>query len=180
VSGRLSTYLFLAGAICLLLALPGCGESSNTPSTVAPAAAEAGGGSEAASGSEAGSGQTVSTVAISKYKPGTPEHTALSWWRAVQTNNPNAAISLYAEPPTLPNLAGQFNLVGEALAGTVKVASTKKKGTTATVNVIWSQPGGKTQPESLNEEELAGEWKIADTEFLDRMVQEIQAEEEGG
>ncbi len=167
----------MVGAVALLIALPGCGGSTTdtvtttaAPATSAPAAAP-----------ESGSGPTTSTGSAEKYPEGSPQHTVLAWWSAVQANDPEAAIPLYVEPPTLPDLAGQFNYVEGQLAGTVKVTSAKKKGTVTTVGLLWTKPGGETAREAIETEEVGGESKILNTLFLDEIVKELQAKEaEGG
>lgn len=116
----------------------------------------------------------VSEAEIDRYKAGTAQRTGLEWWRAVQLNEPEFARSLYAEPPALPDLAGQFNFVTGQLAGTVKVASVKPRGNQAVVAIDWDKPGVPPRQVTLRMERQDGEWKIVSTLFLDLIVQEMQ------
>lgn len=159
--GRLYKCLGLLTIAVFAVIVQGCGSDSSAPpsgaATTQPDLAPA-----------------VSEAEIQQYKAGTAEHTALAWWRAVQVNDPELARTLYAEPPTLPDLAGQFNFVTGQLAGTVKIAAVKPKGNQAVVAIDWDKPGAPPRQVSLLMERKNGEWKIASTMFLDLIVQQMQ------
>jgi len=151
--------------LLVALAASGCGGGSSTtagPPTAAAPPAPA---------------ETVSLADISEEKPGGPEQTVLRWWRYVQLNDPKAAQALYATEPTLPNLAGQFNVVTSHLHGKVTVVSTKERGNDATVTVSWRKDDGSKTSEIVELEELNGEWKISGAGFLDELAEEFPAEE---
>lgn len=150
----------------------GCGgDSTPAPPTTAPTGATT---------TQSGIAPAVSEAEIGQYKEGTAQHTALEWWRTVQLNEPEVALPLYAEPPTLPNLAGQFNYVVGQLAGSVKVASLKTQGNEATATMVWDKPGSPPRHVAIEMEEKGGEWKIATVRFLDQIVQKLQAAEAAG
>lgn len=156
--------LFCLATIAVVVT--GCGGSSSTPSTT--------------TGQEEQPGQTVSEAQISRAAPASPERTVLAWWRDVQLNDPEDARDLYLTPPTLPNLAGQFNFVAGELAGTVKVVSTERRDKGVVARVKWKRPDGGTELVTLRLREEGGEWKLLDTRFLDEMVTQMQKAEDGG
>jgi hypothetical protein len=162
--GRVSKSLGAVGVAVLIAIFQGCG-GSETPAATSGAQTAA---------SSAAAGSTVSETEIQRYSAGTPQHTALEWWRAVQVNDPQLARDLYAEPPTLPNLAGQFNFVAGQLAGTAKVVSVQPKGKKAVVAIAWHKPGAPPHQVTVGMERKGGQWKIAETLFLDLMVQQMQ------
>jgi hypothetical protein len=150
----------------LVVVAQGCGSDSSTPPPPS-----------GASTTQSDLAAAVSEAEIERYKSGTPQHTALEWWRAVQLNEPELARTLYAEPPTLPNLAGQFNYVTGQLGGTVKIASVKQKGKQTIVAINWHKPGAPPRQVALQMESKNGEAKIASTLFLDLIVQKLQRAE---
>jgi hypothetical protein len=166
-AGRLYRCLVLLALAALVVLGAGCGGASSSTST---SAASSGAAGEA-------EGAAVSEAEIDRYKEGTTQHTALEWWRTVQLNEPELARTLYAEPPSLPNLAGQFNYVVGQLDGSVKVASVKTKGNQAVVAINWKKPGAAPRKVTLQMERKNGEWKIASTLFLDLIVQKLQRAE---
>ena len=168
LAGRLYRCLvLLALAALVVVGVGGCGGASSSTST-STASSSASGEAE---------GGAVSAAEIDRYKEGTAQHTALEWWRTVQLNEPELARTLYAEPPSLPNLAGQFNYVVGQLDGSVKVASVKTKGNQAVVALKWKKPGAAPREVTLQMERKNGEWKIASTLFLDLIVQKLQRAE---
>jgi hypothetical protein len=167
LAGRLYRCLALLALAALVVLGAGCGGASTSTST---ATSSASGETE---------GAAVSEAEIDRYKEGTAQHTALEWWRTVQLNEPELARTLYAEPPSLPNLAGQFNFVIGQLDGSVKVASVKTKGNQAIVAISWKRPGAAPHQATLQMERKNGEWKIASTLFLDLIVQKLQRAEAG-
>jgi hypothetical protein len=168
LAGRLYRCLALLALVALVVLGAGCGGASTSTSTATSSAS--GGSSGEAEGA-------VSEAAIDRYKEGTAQHTALEWWRTVQLNEPELARTLYAEPPSLPNLAGQFNYVVGQLDGSVKVASVKTKGNQAVVAINWKKLGAAPRKVTLQMERKNGEWKIASTLFLDLIVQKLQRAE---
>jgi hypothetical protein len=168
MGGRLFRYAGLLALAILVAAAQGCGGGSSTPPPPTGAAT-----------SESDLSAAVSEADIEQYKAGTPQHTALAWWRAVQLNEPELARTLYVEPPTLPNLAGQFNFVTGQLGGTVKIASVKQKGKQTIVTLNWHKPGTAPRQVTLQMESKDGEAKIASTLFLDLIVQKLQRAEAG-
>lgn len=140
---------------------------------------ESSAGTAQSTASEAEAGAAISAVQVDRAAPGTPERTVLEWWRDVQRNDPEHARGLYAMPPTLPNLAGQFNLVAETLAGSVAVIASERKGGLMVVRVRWVPVGEKTRRVTLRLAEDAGKWKLLDTRFLDELVVELQQDEGG-
>jgi hypothetical protein len=171
LAGRLYRCFALLALAALVVLGAGCGGASSSTSTATTAAA--GGASGEAEGA------AVSEAEIDRYKEGTAQHTALEWWRTVQQNEPELARTLYAEPPSLPNIAGQFNYVIGQLDGTIKVASVKTKGNQAVVAIRWKKPGMAPRQVTLQMERKSGEWKIASTLFLDLIVQKLQRAEAG-
>jgi hypothetical protein len=169
LAGRLYRCFALLALAALVVVGAGCGGASSSVST----------STTTASSGEA-EGGAVSEAEIDRYKEGTAQHTALEWWRTVQLNEPELARTLYAEPPSLPNLAGQFNYVIGQLDGSVKVASVKTKGNQAVVAINWKKPGTAPREVTLQMEHKNGEWKIASTLFLDLIVQKLQRAEASG
>jgi hypothetical protein len=167
-AGHLYRCLGLLALAILIAAAQGCGGGSG--STTSPAGAPA---------TQPDLPGAVSEAEIKQYEVGTPQHTALEWWRTVQLNEPELARTLYAEPPTLPNLAGQFNFVIGQLAGSVKIASVKPKGKQSIVAIDWDRPEAPPRQVTLRMERTHGEWKIASTLFLDLLVQELQRSASG-
>lgn len=159
----------LLAVAAVFVLIQGCGgDSSSTTATEGGATAQP------------NHAPVVSEAEVERYKEGTTQHTALAWWRTVQTNEPELARTLYAEPPTLPNLAGQFNFVAGQLAGTAKIVSVKRKGKNAVVTVAWDKPGAVPRRVMIGMERVYGEWKIATVSFLDRLVEQKQNAETGG
>jgi hypothetical protein len=158
--------ILLAAAAVLLLAAAGCAdrETTSNEGTTAEPVLKA----------------DVSKSQISTYPAGSAERTVLGWWRDVQLNDPEPARQYYAEPPTLPDLAGQFNYVQGQLAGKVKVSSVEEKKGKALVRVEWSQPEGATQEVTLRLSKKGSGWVLLDTRFLDEIVAKLQREEAGG
>jgi hypothetical protein len=169
LAGRLYRSLAILALAALVAVATGCGSSASTTPTATPS-------STATAEPE---GAVVSPIEIEQYEEGTAQHTALEWWRAVQLNEPELARNLYAEPPSLPNLAGQFNYVAGQLDGSVKIASVKTKGNQAVVAIEWKKPGAAPREVTLQMERKNGEWKIASTLFLDLIVQKLQSAETG-
>ncbi|HWI95770.1 MAG TPA: hypothetical protein VNS60_06880 [Solirubrobacterales bacterium] len=169
LAGRLYRCLALLALVALVVLGAGCGGASTSTSTA----------TSSASGNSSGEaeGTAVSEAEIDRYKEGTAQHTALEWWRTVQLNEAELARTLYAEPPSLPNLAGQFNYVVGQLDGSVKVVSVKTKGNHAVVAINWKKPGAAPREVTLQMERKNGEWKIATTLFLDLIVQKLQRAE---
>ncbi len=172
LAGRLYRCLALLALVALVVLGAGCGGASTSTSTA----------TSSASGNSSGEaeGTAVSEAEIDRYEEGTAQHTALEWWRTVQLNEPELARTLYAEPPSLPNIAGQFNYVVGQLDGSVKVASVKTKGNQAVVAINWKKPGAAPREVTLQMERKNGEWKIATTLFLDLIVQKLQRAEASG
>jgi ketosteroid isomerase-like protein len=167
LSGRLLRCLALLALVASFAFAQGCGSDSTPPPPSTNATKTAKSDLAAA----------VSEAEINRYKSGTAQHTALEWWQAVQLNEPEAALPLYAEAPTLPNLAGQFNYVVGRLAGSVKVTSVKAKGDEAVVTVSWHKPGAPPRRVTIGMERKGGEWKIATVRFLDELVAQLQKAE---
>jgi hypothetical protein len=162
--GRLYKCLGLLAIVALVAIAGGCGgdsDSSTPPSGAAKTQPDL--------------APAVSEAEIQRYKTGAAEHTALEWWRTVQLNEPELARTLYVEPPSLPNLAGQFNFVTGQLAGSVKIVSVKPKGDQAVVTIDWDKPGAPPRQVTLRMERKNGEWKIVSTLFLDQIVQQMQS-----
>lgn len=172
LSGRLFRCFGLLAVAASFVFAQGCGgDTTPPPPTAAPTGTTT---------AQSDAAPAISEAEIGQYEEGTPQHTALEWWRTVQLNEPEVALPLYAEPPTLPNLAGQFNYVVGQLAGSVKVASVKTKGDQAVVSMAWDKPGEPPRHVVIEMEEKGGEWKIATVRFLDQIVQKLQAAEAAG
>jgi hypothetical protein len=157
---------FLTSALLLvaLLLLGGCGGGSNDSS---------GGGDVTSAPAE------VSEKQIAKVRAGTPQRTVLEWWRDVQHNDPEHARNLYATPPPLPDLAGQFNFVAGWLDGSVEIVAAKRKGEQTVVTARWVADRGEPRQVTLRLAEDGGEWKLLHARFLDAMVAERQSAEAG-
>ena len=169
---RNSPAALACGLLAAALDLGGGGAGAGgTPTTpTAPAATPPQGAAKPAPGG-------IGSRQIERTPSGTPERALLEWWRDVQVNDPEHARGLYAEPPTLPNLAGQFNYVAGRLDGSVKVLASEPKGDRVAVRVRWRKPGGEQRRVTMRLTERGGEWKLLDARFLDEMVAEMQAEE---
>jgi hypothetical protein len=183
--------LSLLSLICLGILsaalLAGCGSSSDEPA----ATGSSGGKSakptrQAAAEPEPEPAQDqdhdpgVTTTQVGEAEPGSPEQTVLEWWMDVQINDPEAARDLYLEPPALPDLAGQFNVIEGKLDGTVKIVDTAEgEGGTASVKAGWTMPSGKTKVVELGLEEDGGEWKLSSIPFVNEMVEQLLEAEEG-
>jgi outer membrane murein-binding lipoprotein Lpp len=168
--------LFLLGAIALpALLLAGCGDSASEPA----ATGASGGKAKQAPAETAKQEPGVTEAEIEEAKAGSPEKTVLEWWAHIQANEPEEARPLYLEPPSLPDLAGQFNLVSEELAGTVKIAvSEEQEDGSSIVKARWSKPSGKTELVELRLAKDGEAWKIVEDRFVNELVEEIQEEEE--
>ncbi len=163
-SGRLSVVLAVLALVALLLA-QGCGDDDSST------------GSTETQTSKSNLSLPVSNAQVQRYEAGSPQRTTLEWWRAVQLNDPELARMLYTDPPTLPNLAGQFNFVAGQLDGTVKIASVKKNGKQAAVAIGWKKPKAPPRRVTIQVEREDGSWKIAPVRFLELLVQQMQKEE---
>lgn len=160
----------------LALALAGCGatsadNSTNSSTAAAPAQEEKPPAAPRAA--------TLSQQEVAAAKVGTPERAVLEWWRDVQINDPEQALAFYAEPPALPDLAGQFNLVSPHLGGSVEVVSVDEEGDPALAKVRWTKPNGDARVVTLRLEQSGGAWKLVDTRFVDELVVELQAADAG-
>jgi hypothetical protein len=111
--------------------------------------------------------------------PGSPQYAALQWWQAVQLNKPELAQRLYARRPSLPDLAGQFNVVGEALAGlpTIERVQREEGQTVLVVNWTKREQRPPSKEVRLRMVEVDDEWKLADNRLLDVLLQEREERE---
>lgn len=160
--GRMAgDFMALPLVALVLVGMAGCGDGS----------ADNGGGEEIGVG--------VVPAQVESAPAGTPQRTVLEWWRYVQVNDPEQARRLYLAPPTLPNLAGQFNFVAGRLDGTVRIASVEQRGDRASVHVRWRPENGKARRVTLRLGDDGAAWKLLDTRFLDAMVAELQRAEAG-
>lgn len=141
-------------ALALLVAIAGCGDSARTSTAGSPPAADAAAAPEAE----------------------TPRQAVLVWWDHVQANDPESARGFYLDPPALPDLAGQFNYLGSAIEGRMKVLSVGRKHGTTRVRATWAPPGGKPRRVTLRLRREAGDWKLLDARFLDAMVARLRQE----
>ena len=155
----------------LALVLAGCGATSADNTTTTAAAAKGKQSEPAPPQAKV----TISEQQIAASEPGSAEEAVLEWWRAVQVNDPEAALDFYLEPPALADLAGQFNLVSPELGGSVEVVSVDEEGDPAVAKVRWEQPNGEARVVTLRLQQDGGTWKLVDTRFLDEMVVELQA-----
>lgn len=121
----------------------------------------------------------VTLVQIRQSPQEAPERTVLEWWRDAQINDPEHARQLYVEPPPLPDLAGQFNFVGNRLDGSMKVLSSEEAEGMARVRLRWETPQGKDREVELRLGEEDGSWKLLDARFLDEMVAQVQQDDSG-
>lgn len=165
-------YIVALGILVMALAGAGCGGDEESTTATSTSIAPAKQRSQEQTSREAE--QAVSEAQISRSSRGSPERTVLEWWRDVQVNDPEHAVRLYADPPTLPNLAGQFNFVAGRLAGSVEIVSVESEGNRAVVRVRWSRPRGEVRRVRLRLERDGGAWKLSDARFLDEMVAELQ------
>jgi hypothetical protein len=155
--------LMVALATVALVAIQGCGGSSEEGSTGESTVIVAG-------------PPLLKKAEVRAETEGTPQRAALEWWFAVQQNDPETAVALYAEEPPLPALAGQFNLAGGTLGGAVEIDSVDRSGPEATIVATQTIPGAKP-PErkvTLRLIEEDGAWKLADNLVLDEAVKQIQ------
>ncbi len=157
------------------LVMAGCGKNED-PVTTGAAPARSPETKRKPDRSQPRASLTVTKAQIAAASPGTAERTVLEWWRDVQINDPEHARDLYIEPPTLPNLAGQFNFVAGLLKGSIEVVSATQEGNRAVAEVRWTRPGGAERDVTLRLEEVDGEWALLDTRFLDEMVEDLQAD----
>jgi hypothetical protein len=149
----------VVGAFALfacLSVLAGCGDSSTPPSP----------------GTD---GQPVVSVAdIEAEKPGTPQYAALQWWQAVQFNKPELAQPLYAKEPSLPDLAGQFNVLEGVLDGVPKIEQLKGRGSRTVLVIDWTKR--EQRPHStkvqLRMVRVGDRWKLADNRLLNVLLQQ--------
>ncbi len=156
------------------LALAGCGGATEDISNSAAEAGAPAGEQQSSPASKQPPG-TVSEKQISGTEPGSAERAVLEWWRQVQLNDPEQALRLYLQPPALPDLAGQFNLVSPHLRGSVGVL-TVEEGDPAVAKVRWKQQNGDLRVVTLRlKQDGGGAWKLVDSRFLDEIVVELQA-----
>lgn len=148
-----------AAAVALLVCLSvlvGCGGSSGPPppETDGPA--------------------SVSVTDIEAEKLGTPQYAALQWWQAVQFNKPELALTLYAQEPPLPDLAGQFNVLEGMLDGVPKVEAVRRKRSRAVLVIDWTER--EQRPHStkvqLRMVRVGDQWKLADNRLLNVLLQQ--------
>ena len=165
------SHVTLLATLALTAAAFGCGNSAESTTTTTAAAEPA--GTKSAEAKERPKG--VSEKQIAGAPVGSPERAVLEWWRDVQVNDPEHARGLYAEPPTLPNLAGQFNLVAGHLEGNIEVVAVTEEGDRAVAKVRWSRSDGAERNVTLRLQELDGGWGLLGARFLDEMVVELQA-----
>ncbi len=107
---------------------------------------------------------------------GSPQRAALEWWFAVQQNDPEGAVTFYAEELPVPALAGQLNLVGGTLGGSVRIKSVQRSGDEATVVATQTIPGAKppSREVTLRLARTDGAWKLADNLVLDEAVKQVE------
>lgn len=146
--------LHLLLALVLLVAIAGCGDSART--------------------STAGSSPTADSATVPAAE--TPRQAVLAWWDYVQANEPESARGFFLDPPALPDLAGQFNFLGSAIEGEMKVPSVGRKNGTTRVRATWTPPGDKPRRVTLRLRREGGEWKLLDARFLDEMVASLRRE----
>lgn len=149
----------LVGALALLLCmsfLVGCGSDTDSaqPESDGPV--------------------SLSVADLDTERLGTPPYTALLWWQAVQFNKPELAQPLYAKEPSLPDLAGQFNVLDGALTGLPKVEEVRRKGSRAVLVINWTKRVQKphTAKVQLRMVRVGNKWKLADNRLLNVLLQQ--------
>lgn len=165
MSGRVYRWAGVFVVAVALIAIAGCGSSSDGSTQVKTAAIVTG-------------PPLLEQAEVEAEKPGTPERTALEWWFAVQQNDPERAVTFYAEKPPVPALAGQLNLVGGTLGGSVQVKSVKRSGKEATVVATQTIPGAEPPSREVTVRlvQSGGSWKLADNLILDEAVKQVQGD----
>ncbi len=163
MSGRVYRWAGVFVAAISLIAVTGCGNSGDSSATGETAAIVTG-------------PPLLKQAEVEAEKAGTPERTALEWWFAVQQNDPEKAVTFYAEEPPVPALAGQLNLVGGTLGGSVQVKSVKRSGKEATVVATQTIPGAEPPSREVTVRlvQAGGSWKLADNLTLDEAVKQVQ------
>jgi len=163
MSGHVYKVVGVVVAVVMLVVAPGCGSSEG----------------------ESAQGESVAIVTgppllkqaeVEAEPVGSPERAALEWWFAVQQNDPEQAVTFYTEELPIPALAGQLNLVGGTLGGSVAIKSVKRSGNEATVVATQTIPGAKppSREVTLRLTRAGGAWKLSDNLVLDEAVKQVQ------
>jgi hypothetical protein len=124
----------------------------------------------------------VTPDAIAEYPQTSPEAAALTWWRAIQTRDPQAAIESYGSKAR-KDLPKDFPTVVVALLGPPAAQSPiaidyveSANDDEATVYAIIDSPDPRVDgPLALPMEKVDDEWKITDTTFVATMAEAFRS-----
>jgi hypothetical protein len=155
-------------ALVVVAALAGCGELG-----------ELGGRNEQP--------QVVTRQDLARYPRGSPAHTVLAWWRALQFGSPTLAARYYSPRLALTpkRLERQLNAGPNFLDLTagLRIVDVVTEGSSATVLALRTRvlqhPNGRKDkvaiPQSVNLRRESGEWKLADNRYIDRALANVRA-----
>lgn len=157
---RAAALVAMCGVVTFLLAaLGGCGGSSPSAST------------DSTDG-------YVTQSAVAGTKPGTPQRTALQWWRAVQFANAALARGFYAEAarPPLDDMQRQLAIASRQFVGVPRFDSAAVDGSDATLYFFVGRPGSEAAPQALsvNLVRADGRWRLADDQLLAQEVERAE------
>jgi hypothetical protein len=156
-SGPRDRGLVLVCALAASVALGACGSSDSPDASTA--------------------GRYVTESNLEHFKPGTPQLTTLSWWRAVQFGNTALVGDFYAPgaAPEQTDLARELTAASSQFVGVPKFNSADVQGSRATLYFFLGRPGSTSPPRplSVNLTRVGQEWKLADNSLLESQVARV-------
>ena len=129
-------------------------------------------------------GPVVSTERISDEKKGSPEHTALGWWRGLQTRNPDDVRAAYL-PDVRDALPGDFDtaivsfLAPAASESSIQIDSVEQrgKGDAVLFATIDSPNAAMDGPLALPMKKDGDEWFLANSTYVISLLPFFQVEQ---
>jgi hypothetical protein len=119
----------------------------------------------------------VSERQLNEYKPGTPERTALEWWRDVQFGNAEGALELYTDDAvnSEEDYRRQISYATSSFVGVPEIVELQRDGDFATLYMTLRPPGSEAPPRplSLNLARVDGEWLIRDNQLMEQQVARV-------
>lgn len=157
VSGLRARTLVIVCALAAPVALGACGSSDSSNTSTA--------------------GRYVTEANLEHFKPGTPQLTTLSWWRAVQFGNTAVVGDFYAPAaaPAQTDLAHELSAASSQFVGVPKFNSADVHGSRATLYFFLGRPGSTSPPRplSINLVKVGAGWKLADNALLESQVARV-------
>jgi hypothetical protein len=154
-------------ALAIALLLVGCGSLGGLPGRVQEP-------------------QLVTTRDIERYPESSPVRTVLSWWRALQFNSPELAVTYYApEAGVTKKRIEQELFLGPNILNlkwAISAKAVERKGRKATVLALLTKilrhPNGRTDkvraPLAFTLVQHGGKWRLAENRYLDGILHNVK------